>query len=273
MGSITTGMIKTAEEIALIAEASAIVSEVLALLKDFMVPGMTSLRLDEIAEEYIHSRGAEPAFKGHVVHGLTYPNTLCVSVNDAVVHGLPNNRELRDGDLVSLDVGVKKAGYYGDSAVTYMIGQPSPLQQKLMNVTHEALWLGIKQAVVGNRVFDISKAVQQHVQSNGFTVVRDLVGHGIGTTVHEEPAIPNFVPGPFQRHSYRNTPLQEGMVICIEPMVNAGTYKVETEADQWTIVTADGQPSAHYEHTVVVRHGEAEVLTRHTRIEELTAHA
>jgi len=273
MGFATKGMIKTAEEIAMIAEASSIVSDVLILLKNYLTPGVTSLRLDEIAEEFIRSRGAEPAFKGHVVHGLTYPNTLCVSVNDAVVHGLPNNREMRDGDLVSLDVGVKKNGYYGDSAVTYMIGEPSPLQQKLMQVTHEALWLGIEQAVAGNRVFDISKAVQQHVQNNGFTVVRDLVGHGIGTTIHEEPAIPNFVPGPFQRHNYRNTPLQEGMVICIEPMVNAGTYKVETEADDWTVVTADGKPSAHYEHTVVVRNGEAKVLTQHTRIEEATAHA
>jgi len=254
---------KTAEEIALIAESSRLISEVLALLKDYVVPGMTTARLDEIAEEYIRSHGAAPAFKGYSVHGEIYPATLCTSVNSAVVHGLPDDRPLQEGDIVSLDVGVLKDGYYGDSAVTYSVGDPGELGRRLMQVTYDALWLGIEQAVVDNRVYDISRAVQRHVEDNGFSVVRELVGHGIGKHLHEEPSIPNFVPSPFQRHQFKNVPLVDGMVICIEPMVNAGTYRVKTLGDQWTVATQDGKPSAHYEHTVVVREGEAEVLTHH----------
>ncbi len=254
---------KSPDEIALITESSRIVSEVLTLLKGHVAPGMTTRRLDAIAEEYIRSRNAEPAFKGYVVHGEAFPATLCTSVNDAVVHGLPDDRPLEEGDIVSLDCGVKLNGFYGDSAVTYAVGDPGEIGRKLMQVTHEALWLGIEQAVAGNRVFDISRAVQRHVEDHGFFVVRDLVGHGIGTTLHEEPSIPNFVPSPFQRHQFKNTPLVEGMVICIEPMVNAGTFRVKTRSDNWTVATQDGSPSAHYEHTVVVREGEAEVLTHH----------
>jgi methionyl aminopeptidase len=255
--------IKSAEEIALIAEASEIVSGVLAMLKDHVLPGATTSQLDAIAEDYIRSFGAEPAFKGYIVHGNVYPATLCTSVNDAVVHGLPDDRPLQEGDIVSLDVGVKKSGYYGDSAITYPIGEIGELEQKLMRVTQESLMLGIEQAVAGNRVYDISRAVQRHVEKNGFSVVRELVGHGIGSSLHEDPAIPNFVPSPFQRHQFRNSPLVDGMVICIEPMVNAGTYRVMTRADDWTVATQDGKPSAHFEHTIVVREGEPEVLTRH----------
>lgn len=258
-GALNRG--KSSEEIELIAEASRIVAEVLAMLESHTVAGATTRQLDAIAEDYIRSHGAEPAFKGYVVHGLVYPATLCTSVNDAVVHGLPDDRPLEEGDIVSLDVGVKKGGYYGDSAYTYSIGDPGELGRKLMQVTKEALWLGIEQAVAGNRVFDISRAVQRHVEANGFSVVRELVGHGIGKTLHEEPAIPNFVPSPFQRHQFRNTQLIDGMVICIEPMVNAGTYRVITREDKWTVATQDGKPSAHYEHTVVVREGKPEILT------------
>ncbi|MBS1913799.1 MAG: type I methionyl aminopeptidase [Bacteroidetes bacterium] len=258
-GVITRG--KTPEEIALIRESSRIVAGVLAMLKEHTVAGATTLSLDAIAEEYIRDHGAEPAFKGYVVHGEVYPNTLCTSVNEAVVHGLPDSRPLAEGDIVSLDVGVKKDGFYGDSAVTYAIGDVGEIGRKLMKVTEESLWLGIEQAVAGNRVYDISRAVQKHVEANGFSVVRELVGHGIGRSLHEEPSVPNFVPSPFQRHQFKNTALVDGMVICIEPMVNAGSYRVATRPDRWTVVTQDGMPSAHYEHTIVVREGAPEILT------------
>jgi methionyl aminopeptidase len=262
VGSSVPGKGKTSEEIELIAEASQIVAGVLGMLKEHTVAGATTKRLDEIAEDYIRSYGAEPAFKGYVVHGQAFPATLCTSVNEAVVHGIPDLRPLQEGDIVSLDVGVKKNGFYGDSAITYSIGEPDELQAKLMRVTEESLWLGIEQAVAGNRVFDISRAVQRHVEANGFSVVRELVGHGIGRSLHEDPAVPNFVPSPFQRHNFRNTQLTDGLVICIEPMVNAGTYRVSTLDDKWTVVTQDGKPSAHFEHTVVVREGAAEILTK-----------
>jgi methionyl aminopeptidase len=262
VSSSTPGKGKSREEIELIAEASQIVAGVLAMLKEHTVAGATTRELDKIAEEYIRSHGAEPAFKGYVVQGQAYPATLCTSVNEAVVHGLPDDVPLVDGDIVSLDVGVKKGGFYGDSAITYAIGDVGETGRKLMQVTEEALWLGIEQAVVGNRVYDISRAVQRHVEANGFSVVRELVGHGIGRNLHEDPAIPNFVPSPFQRHQFRNVQLVDGLVICIEPMVNAGTYRVATRDDKWTVVTQDGKPSAHFEHTVVVREGEPEILTK-----------
>lgn len=257
-----SGRVKTEEEIELIAEASRIVASVLTMLKEFAVEGVTTSRLDQIAEEYIRSFDAEPAFKGYSVHGEIYPATLCTSVNEAVVHGLPGDRVLRSGDIVSLDCGVKKGGYYGDSAITYAIGEVGEREKKLMQVTEEALWLGIEQSIPGNRVFDIARAVQRHVESNGFSVVRELVGHGIGKTLHEDPAIPNFVPSPFMRHQFKNVALVEGMVFCIEPMVNAGTYRVNTLEDRWTVVTQDGQPSAHFEHTIVVRESGPEILTK-----------
>lgn len=254
---------KTDEEIALIAESSRIVSATLEMLREHVTPGMTTARLDAMAEQFIRDHEAVPAFKGYEVHGVAFPSTLCTSVGDAVVHGLPNDVPLREGDIVSLDCGVKKNGFYGDSAVTYAVGEIGELEQRLMRVTREALDLGVEQAVAGNRVFDISRAVQRHVEANGFSVVRELVGHGIGRTLHEEPAIPNFVPSPFQRHQFRNTQLVDGMVLCIEPMVNAGSYRVVTRADEWTVATQDGLPSAHYEHTLVVREGAPQVLTTH----------
>lgn len=254
---------KSDEEIALIAEASRLVSATLEMLRDEVRAGVTTRHLDALAEEFIRSHDAEPAFKGYEVHGLLFPATLCTSVGDAVVHGLPDDVALREGEIVSLDCGVKKNGFYGDSAITYAVGEIGELEKKLMRVTREALDLGVEQAVAGNRVYDISRAVQRHVEANGFSVVRELVGHGIGRTLHEEPAIPNFVPSPFQRHQFRNTMLVDGMVICIEPMVNAGSYRVVTRADDWTVATQDGRPSAHYEHTLVVRDGAPQVLTTH----------
>jgi methionyl aminopeptidase len=254
---------KSAEEIALIAEASRIVSATLEMLHGEVRPGVTTRRLDALAEEFIRAQDAEPAFKGHEVHGLVFPATLCTSVGSAVVHGIPDDEPLREGQIVSLDCGVKKLGYYGDSAVTYGVGEVGELETKLMRVTRESLELGAAAAIAGNRVYDISRAVQRHVEANGFSVVRELVGHGIGRALHEDPAIPNFVPSPFQRHQFRNTMLVDGMTICIEPMVNAGSFRVVTREDQWTIATMDGQPSAHFEHTLVVREGAPQVLTTH----------
>lgn len=255
MGKVT---IKSPREIELIKESSKIVAEVIALVGSRIKAGIYTKELDELAERYIRSRGATPAFKGygHDKKNL-FPASLCISVDEEVVHGIPNGRKLEEGQIVSIDVGVKKDGYYGDSARTFAVGRISEEKQRLMRVTEESLYKGIEQAIVGNHIHDVSFAVQKYVEANGFSVVRDLVGHGVGKSLHEEPAIPNYGdPG-------TGVKLKEGMVLAIEPMVNAGTYKVEYDAgDGWTVRTADRKPSAHYEHTVVVRKGEAEILTR-----------
>lgn len=249
--------IKSPREIELIRESSKIVAELLALLGSRVKPGVHTKELDEIAERYIRSRGGTPAFKGygHDRKNL-FPASLCISVDDVVVHGIPNGRPLEEGQIVSIDVGVKKDGYFGDSARTFPVGRITEDKKRLMQVTEESLYKGLEQAVAGNHLHDISFAVQKHVESNGFSVVRDLVGHGVGKSLHEEPAIPNYGdPG-------TGLKLKEGMVLAVEPMVNAGTYKVEFGNDGWTVRTADRKPSAHFEHTIVVRKGEPEVLTR-----------
>lgn len=254
MGKVT---IKSPREIELIRESSTIVAEVIALVGSRIKAGIFTKELDEIAERYIRSRGSTPAFKGYGPDKKNlFPASLCISVDEEVVHGIPNGRKLEDGQIVSIDVGVKKNGYYGDGAKTFAVGRISEEKQRLMRVTEESLYKGIEQAVAGNHVHDVSFAVQKYVEANGFSVVRDLVGHGVGKQLHEEPAIPNYGdPG-------TGVKLKEGMVLAIEPMVNAGTYKVEYDNDGWTVRTADKKPSAHYEHTVVVRKGEAEILTR-----------
>lgn len=259
--------IKTEEEIASIRRASEILSGALTMLREHVVPGVTTVELDRLAEEYIRDNGGEPAFKGYAPRfapgGVEpYPWTLCTSRNEEVVHGLPNEVPLVEGDLISLDAGVRWNGWNSDSAVTYGVGAITPERAQLLQVTEEALALGVEQAVAGNRVFDIARAVQRHVQAAGFGVVRELTGHGIGQSIHEDPDIPNFVPSPFQRHQFRNALLVSGMTICIEPMVCAGNYRVETAEDGWTVRTADGSPAAHFEHTVVIREGAPEVLTR-----------
>ena len=256
-------MIKNPEEIEYIREACKITSDTLIMLKEFVKPGVSTLYLDKLTEDYIRSFKAEPAFKGYVVHNQTYNFALCSSTNNAVVHGIHSNKELIEGDIVSLDTGVKYKGFYGDSAVTYPVGVISVENQKLLDVTYLALLLGIENAIEGNRVFDISKAIQDYINENGFSVVRELVGHGIGRNLHEEPSIPNFVPSAFQRHKYKNYELKEGMTFCIEPMINIGTFKVKVKQDGWTILTNDGKNSAHFEHTIVVRKNKAEVLTYH----------
>jgi len=249
--------LKNAREISLMKESCRIVAEVLALVGGRIATGVRTRDLDQIAEDYIRSRGGEPAFKGygHDRRNL-FPGTLCVSIDDEVVHGIPDGGRIEEGQVVSIDVGVKKNGYYGDGARTFAVGKISEEKSRLLRVTEEALFLGIAQARAGNHLHDVSAAVQHHVEAAGFSVVRDLVGHGIGKNLHEDPAIPNYgEPG-------TGVILKEGMALAIEPMVNAGTYRVTVGDDGWTVRTADGKPSAHFEHTIVVTAGEAEILTR-----------
>jgi len=249
--------IKSEREISLMRESGKLVAEVLTLVGSRVKPGITTGELDRVAEEYILSNGGEPAFKGYGSDkNNLFPATLCISVDEEVVHGVPNGRILREGQIVSIDVGVLKHGYFGDSARTFAVGKISEEKQRLLRVTEESLYKAIEKARVGNKLHDLSAAVQEHVESAGFSIVRDLVGHGIGKDLHEEPAVPNF--------GTRGTglTLKEGMTLAIEPMVNAGTFDVVVASDGWTVRTSDGKPSAHFEHTIAVRNGEAEILTR-----------
>lgn len=250
-------LIKTEKEIDLMREASRIVAEVLKLLEKSVVLGTRTEEFDQIAEDYIRSCGGEPAFKGYGSDQRNlFPASICVSIDDQVVHGVPDGRKLVEGEIVSIDVGVKKNRYYGDGAKTFAVGKISEKKARLLRVTEESLYKGIEQAVEGNFLYDISHAVQEHVEAAGFSVVRDLVGHGIGKNLHEEPPVPNFgKPG-------TGVKLQEGMTLAIEPMVNSGTYRVKVAKDGWTVRTYDGEPSAHFEHTIVVRKGKPEILTR-----------
>jgi methionyl aminopeptidase len=249
--------VKSRSEIELMKEPGRLVAEVLALVGSHIRDGVFASELDAIAEEYIRSNGGEPAFKGygHDKNNL-FPGTLCVSIDDEVVHGIPNGRKLQEGQIVSVDVGVLKNGYYGDGAKTFSVGTITEEKRRLLQVTEEALFQGIGQARAGKRLHDISAAVQTYVESAGFSVVRDLVGHGIGTQLHEEPAVPNF------GSAGTGLVLRDGMTLAIEPMVNAGTHRVTMGSDGWTVRTSDGKPSAHFEHTIVVCVGEAEILTR-----------
>lgn len=244
--------LKNASQLARMRNAGQIVAETLALIREHAKPGVTTLELDRMAEKYIRSQGAIPAFKGY--NG--FPATLCTSVNEQVVHGIPGLRILESGDIISIDCGALKDGYFGDAAVTLSVGEVSPDLRKLLKVTEESLMLGIAQVKIGNRLYDVSNAVQTHVEANGFSVVRDYVGHGIGKAMHEDPQIPNFgKPG-------RGPRLEVGMALAIEPMVNMGTYEVQTLKDRWTVVTKDKRPSAHFEHTVAITENGLEILTR-----------
>jgi methionyl aminopeptidase len=247
--------LKTRDEIELMRQSGRIVAEVLKLMSVAVRPGVTTLELDRLAEEYIRSQGAVPAFKGYGSRDNPFPATLCVSLDSVVVHGIPSVRTLKEGELISIDVGVKKSGFFGDGAWSFAVGEVSAEKQRLMRVTEESLMAGIAMAVVGKRVHDISAAVQQHVEANGFSVVRDLCGHGVGRKLHEDPSVPNF------GQAGTGARIQEGMTLAIEPMVNAGAWRVVLEQDGWTVRTADGKPSAHYEHTVAVINGLPEILT------------
>jgi methionyl aminopeptidase len=249
-------ILKTPDEIEVMAQASSVVAEVLEILKREVRAGITTDDLDRIAEEAIRARGAIPAFKGY----RGYPKTLCASINEQVVHGIPSKRKLKEGDIIGLDLGAIVGGFYGDSAVTVPVGQVDDKVFKLVQVTKEALDLGIKKAVVGNRLTDISHAVQDHVEAAGYSVVTEFVGHGIGRQLHEEPQVPNYgKPGQGPR-------LQPGMVLAIEPMVNMGGSAVRVLDDRWTAVTADGSLSAHFEHTIAIQPaGPARVLSQGVR--------
>ncbi|MDH5586211.1 MAG: type I methionyl aminopeptidase [Nitrospirota bacterium] len=235
-------ILKTLEEIELISRASQIVAECQKILIRELKPGMTTLDLDVLTETCIRDLGGIPAFKGY----RNYPKSLCASLNNEVVHGIPSRRVLKDGDIIGLDVGAIVEGFYGDGAVTVSVGEVQPSIRKLIQVTHEALSKGLEQAVVGKRLSDISAAIQAHVEHHGFSVVRDFVGHGIGRQLHEEPQVPNYgKPGQGPR-------LKPGMALAIEPMVNMGGAGVKVLDDGWTAVTSDGSLSAHFEHTIAI---------------------
>lgn len=234
--------VKTPAEIQLMLAANQIVAGVLELLQQKVKPGLTTLQLDRWAEEYCRDHKGKPAFKGY----RGFPGSLCVSINEEVVHGIPSKKViLKEGDIVSVDFGVKYQGFYGDAAVTIPVGKISPESSRLLEVTRESLDRAIAQVKIGNRVSDISRAVQEFVEDNGFSVVRQFVGHGIGSSLHESPEVPNYV-----QKNASSPRIREGMVFAIEPMVNAGTYKVKVLKDDWTVVTADRKPSAHFEHSV-----------------------
>lgn len=253
--------IKTNAEVIALEKACRIVAETFNTIAKYMKPGVSTLLLDKIAEDYILSHNAKPAFKGYKVDRKAFPNTLCISINEEVVHGIPSERQLQEGDIVSVDCGAEIGGYFGDSAVTYAIGAISREKQMLMKVTEEALFKGIEQAIDGNKLYDVSRAIQSHAESNGFSLTRELVGHGIGKELHEEPPVPNFVPPLLQRKRFPNVKLLSNMAIAIEPMVHAGRQQVKTLRDGWTYVTADGSPAAHFEHTVIIDKGKANILT------------
>jgi methionyl aminopeptidase len=249
---------KTKEEIELIRESSLLVGKTIAAVAREVKPGVTTLALDKVAETFILDHGGKPAFKGY----RGFSGTLCVSVNAQVVHGIPGKYELREGDIISVDCGVLKNGYFGDSAFTIPVGEVKPEVLKLLQVTRESLYKGIEKVVVGNRLGDVSSAIQEHAERNGYSVVRELVGHGIGKNLHEEPEVPNY------GRRGAGPKLSDGLVIAIEPMINMGRKEVKQERDGWTITTADGLPSAHFEHTVAIVNGKAEILSSFEAIEE-----
>jgi len=250
---------KTEEEIELIKESSLLVAKTHAEVAKLIQPGVSTLALDKIAEEFIRDNGGVPAFKGY----SGFPNTLCVSPNEQVVHGIPTNDPIESGTILSLDCGVKKNGFFGDSAFTYEVGEVAKDVKELLRITRESLYKGIDVAVAGNRIGDIGYAIQNHAEKNGFTVVRELVGHGVGVNLHESPEVPNY------GKRGRGVKLHEGLVIAIEPMINMGVKEINQLNDGWTIKTADLKPSAHFEHTIVVRKGKAEILSSFDYIDKV----
>ena len=244
--------IRTDREISLIAASCQIVADTLNMLSDHINPGVRIIDLDKMAEEFILSRDARPAFKGY----MGFPSTLCVSVDDEVVHGIPSDRYLEEGQIVGIDCGAEKEGYYGDHAITFSVGNVSESRKKLMQTTKDCLMKGIAEAKPGNFVSDIGYAIQNHAEGNGYSVVRELVGHGIGSSLHEEPQIPNYGT---PNQGYK---LCEGMCIAIEPMINMGNKEVKTDSDGWTIRTSDGEVSAHFEHTIAITSDGPKILSK-----------
>jgi methionyl aminopeptidase len=250
---------KSPEEIELIRESSLLVSKTLAEVAKIIAPGVTTIALDKLAYEFIRDNGAIPAFLNYG----GFPYSLCISPNDQVVHGFPSEYVIKEGDLISVDCGVIKDNFFGDSAYTFSIGEVDAEKQKLTKVTQECLNFAIEKAVVGMRIGDIAFAVQNHAESNGFGVVRELVGHGVGVKLHEKPEVPNY------GKRGNGAKLEEGMVIAIEPMINAGTAAVKFWSDGWTVTSRDNKPSAHFEHTVAIKKGKADVLSTFSLIEEV----
>jgi methionyl aminopeptidase len=249
---------KTEEEIALLEQSNMLVARTLGEISRKICPGISTLMLDQIAEEYIRDNGGKPGFLGYD----GFPNTLCMSIGKQVVHGIPSSYELKEGDILSCDCGVLLNGFYGDSAYTFGVGEVKPEIKSLLKVTKEALYKGITNAVEGNHLGDIGYAIQEHAEKHGFSVVREMVGHGIGKDLHEDPQVPNF------GRQDRGLKLRNGLVIAIEPMINLGRNDVYQDEDGWAIITADGLPSAHFEHTIVVRNGQAQILSSFEFIEE-----
>ena len=257
--------LKSESEIEKMRESAQIVSRTLAEVAKHIEPGVTTAKLDRIAEDFIKENDGRPAFKGYGPKGNKFPGTLCISINEEVVHGIPSEkRELKEGDIVSIDCGVEKNGYFGDHAYTFAVGECEDEKIRLLRATLESLYKGIEKAVHGNRIGDISEAVQSHCEDEGFGVVRDLVGHGLGKSLHEDPSVPNF------GKSGRGERLRSGMTLAIEPMITMGSWQVKTLDDGWTVITADKQVSAHYEHDIVVREGKAEILSTFDYIREIT---
>jgi methionyl aminopeptidase len=244
--------LKTAKEIDQIRKSCVVVAEILDFVQSFIEPGVSTGTIDNEIEKFTRSKGAQPAFKGY----FDYPAAACISIDDQVVHGIPGKRVIETGQIVSVDVGTIIDGWYGDGARTFFVGEVTENKKKLVRVTEESLYQGIEQARAGNRIQDIGSTIQKYVEQHGFSVVRDLVGHGIGRKLHEEPQVPNYgEPG-------RGMKLQVGMVLAIEPMVNEGTYEVITLEDKWTVVTKDRRPSAHFEHTIAITKNGPEILTQ-----------
>jgi methionyl aminopeptidase len=248
--------LKSAREIEVMRRANVIVAEILAELRDKVAAGVTTLELDSLAEELTYKKKATPAFKGYQMAGRVYPRSLCVSVNEEIVHGIPSGRVLKDGDIVGLDFGVIYEGFYGDSAVTVGVGTITEDARRLMQVTEQALYRGIEHLHDGKRLGDLSSAIQQTIEGAGFSVVRSFVGHGIGKHLHEDPPVPNY------GEAERGIRLKEGMVLAIEPMVNAGSSEVKMKEDGWTAVTGDGSLSAHFEHSVAITQNGPYILSR-----------
>ncbi len=251
--------IKSKEEVELMRQSSLLVSRTHAMLAAEINDGVSTLKLDKLAEEFIRDNGGIPSFLNY--NG--FPNSLCVSVNDVVVHGIPKEYYLKNGDIVSIDCGALLNGFHGDSCYTFEVGEIDPKVKALLVCTKECLYKGIEKAVEGNRIGDIGSEIQEHAQKNTYSVVRELVGHGIGRNLHEAPEVPNY------GKRGKGILLQDGMVLAIEPMINMGRKDIYMERDRWTIRTKDGKPSAHYEHTIVVRHGKADILSDFSLIEKI----
>ncbi|MDZ7690482.1 MAG: type I methionyl aminopeptidase [Balneolaceae bacterium] len=257
--------LKSESEIDKMRESAQLVSRTLGELARHIEPGISTGKLDRVAEDFIKKEGGRPAFKGYGPHGNEFPATLCISINEEVVHGIPSNtRTLEEGDVVSIDCGVEKDGFFGDHAYTFAVGECDDETLTLLRTTLESLYRGIEHAIHGNKIGDISNAIQTHCEAEEYGVVRDLVGHGFGKSLHEDPSVPNF------GKAGRGERLRSGMTLAIEPMITKGTHKIKTLDDGWTVVTADNSIAAHYEHDVVIREGKAEILSTFDYIREIT---